>query len=362
MNILFVANSIGYGGAEKMMRFVANYLSEKGYGVVVLNLNTAPNYVNRYVQPFNTNIKVISLDRVNYNKHVFRIKCIISVVKKYRIDVIVAFTMFPNFYSKIASLLTGVPSIMSERGDPYVTFTKNFKDRIIYWVVNASKGAVFQTKEASMFYKKNLRKRGEIIPNPIQSVNIPKGLIYDRQKTVVSVGRFKNVQKRYDIMLKAFEKFSKKHPDYILKLYGSGEDENLMREWVKNLNLSDKVRFMGAIKNPMSYIYNDGMFVITSDYEGIPNALLEAMAVGLPVVTTDCSPGGARLLVKNGDNGLIVQTGDIDAIANALSRFADDMDFAVHCGNKAKNVLQTYSPTIIGDLWVSYIKKIADIG
>ena len=360
MNVLFVTNSIGYGGAEKMMSFVANYLSKKKYTIIILNLNAVPNYVNRYTQKFDNNIKIITLDKANYNKHVFCIRHIISTIRKFHIDVIVAFTMFPNFYAKIASLFTGVPSIMSERGDPYITFTKSLKDRIIYWVITASKGGVFQTKEASLFYTKNLRKRSKVIPNPIEGVEIPSVLIQNRQKTVVSVGRFKNVQKRYDIMLKAFWKFSQCHSDYILKLYGSGEDENLIREWVDKLNLSDKVVFMGVIKNPMNYIYNDGIFIITSDYEGIPNALLEAMAVGLPVVTTDCSPGGARLLVQNGENGQIVPLADVDAIANALARYVEDAGFAAHCGNNARRVLQTYSPSVIGDLWVSYIKKIAN--
>lgn len=362
MNVVFVTSSIGYGGAEKIMSFVTDFLSKNGHFVVILNLNAVPVYVSEHLQSFNEKVKVISLEKSERNKHGFRIRHIISVVRKYKADVMVAFTMFPNFYAEIVALLTGVPAIMSERGNPYVTFTKNLKDRIIYRIINYSKGGVFQTKEASTFYGKRLRKRGVVIPNPISLKNkkIPIISMRDRQKTVVSVGRFQNVQKRYDVMLKAFQRFSQRHPDYTLKLYGSGEDEVLIHNWINELNISGKVELPGAIKNPIEHIYKDGMFVITSDYEGIPNALLEAMAVGLPVVSTDCSPGGARLLIQDGKNGQIVPTGDCEAVATALSLYADDAEFAERCGNNARQVLQTFAPSVIGRQWESYIMKIAN--
>ena len=362
MNVVFVTSSIGYGGAEKIMSFVADFLSKNGHSVVILNLNAVPVYVNEYTQSFNENIKVISLEKCNRNKHRFRIQNIISVVKEYKADIMVAFTMFPNFYAEIVALLTGIPAIMSERGNPYITFSKSLKDRIIYNIINQSKGGVFQTKEASLFYGKRLRKRSIVIPNPISLKNttIPIIAMQDRRKTVVSVGRFQNVQKRYDVMLKAFQRFSQRYPDYTLKLYGSGEDEVLIRNWINELNISDKVELPGAIKNPIEHIYKDGIFVITSDYEGIPNALLEAMAVGLPVVATDCSPGGARLLIQDGENGQIVPTGNYEAVTTALSRYADDMEFAGYCGNNARKVLQTFAPSVIGEQWEAYIMTIAN--
>ena len=362
MNIALITNSIGYGGVEKIVNFVASYLSERENSVTILNLDAVPDYVNKHEQTFDDRVKVVTFKKSAHKKHFSRIRHIISAIRENHIDVMVAFTMFPNFYAKIASLFTGVPSIMSERGDPNATFTRSLKDRVIYWVVNSSKGAVFQTKEASMFYAKSLCKRGVVIPNPIflKGAEVPIVSMQNRRKTVVSVGRFQNVQKRYDIMLEAFQKFSQIHPDYLLKLYGSGEDEALICKWIEELGITNKVKIMGAIKEPMKHIYDEGMFLITSDYEGIPNALLEAMAVGLPVVATDCSPGGARLLIRNGENGQIVPVRDSNAIAKALSRYADDKIFAAQCGNNARQVLQTFSPVVIGELWESYIKKIVN--
>lgn len=363
MIIAFITSSIGYGGAEKIMNFVTNYLVNKGNTVIIININSVPSYVREYEQCFNERIKIITLKTKKKNKHFSRIRQIVDIVREYKVNVMVAFTMFPNFYAKIASWFTGIPSIMSERGDPSVTFSKTLKDAIVYFVINKSDGGVFQTKEASNFYTKGLQNRATIIPNPIFLPDISMlsfKPIKEREKSIVSVGRFQNIQKRYDIMLKAFELFSRNHPDYILKLYGSGDDEKQIMNWINELNLSEKVKLMGVVKTPITKICNDGIFIITSDYEGIPNALLEAMAIGLPVVATDCNPGGAKMLIESGVNGQIVPKGDYNSIADALDRYANDYDFADFCGNNAKDVLCKYSPSIIGEHWNLYIEQVVN--
>lgn len=359
MNILFITNSIGYGGAEKMMNFVTDTLVSNGNSVTILNLNTVSHEISQHKQHLNSAIEIISLESPKKNRHLVFITNICSLVRKKKIDVILAFTMFPDFYAKIASWITGVPSIMSERGDPNRTFGRGLKDKFMRFVINCSPGAVFQTKEASLFYSKKLQRRGKVIPNPIFKTDkdIPLVPAKSRLKTVVSVGRFQNIQKRMDVMLKAFQVFSISHPEYILKMYGSGELE-YVKEMACSLGIDDKVRIMGVVQNPMSKIYNDGIFVITSDYEGIPNALLEAMSVGLPVVSTDCSPGGAKLLIRDNENGLLVPRGDYMSVAKALSRFADDVDLMDKCSSNAVKVLDRFAPHRICEMWTEYISSI----
>ena len=115
---------------------------------------------------------------------------------------------------------------------------------------------------------------------------------------------------------------------------------------------------MGLTTNPMKAIANEGIFIITSDFEGISNSLLEAMAVGLPCVSTDHSPGGARLLIQDHVNGLLAPVGDSAALANALSEFANSIELSMKCGIKATEVIDRFKDEKIIDMWESYIYEI----
>lgn len=360
--ILFITNSLGFGGAEKMLTFVANSLSERGHVCSIFNLDAVGGYINEKKQNINPNVVVYKAEKPpeGIRRHLFRIRNIYRIAKAFDADVLIAFTGFPNFYANIAGKLLHIPSIMSERGDPARTGEGvGIKGKLVLKVINYSAGGVFQTEGAQSFYGKGLQKRGVVIPNPI-FIKEELPIIGQNQpeKTVVSVGRLDNFQKRYDVMLDAFKLFSERHPEYTLKLFGRGSDEDLIRGWVKERGLAEKVCFMGLTTKPMQDICKEGMFLITSDFEGISNALLEAMAVGLPCVSTDHTPGGARLLITDHENGLLAPVGDPVALADAMCKFADDPYLAKKCGENAKNVLIRFAPSRIIDMWETYILEI----
>lgn len=360
--ILFITNSLGFGGAEKMLAFVAGGLCRRGHSVAVVNLNNVPDYVNEHMQTLEEGVRLFSLKQPQgQNKNVYYIREIRKIAKECRADVLIGFTTYPNMYAKIVGALLGVPSVMSERGDPAKTMGSSLKSRLSLAIINASRGGVFQTEGARDFYGKGLQKRGRVIPNPIFIKGEVPFVPYDkREKSVVSVGRLDNDQKRYDVMLDAFAIFSKKHPDYVLKLYGAGTDEAQIRSWVRERGLDERVRFMGLTKQPMQDTCCDGMFLITSDYEGISNALLEAMAVGLPCVSTDHTPGGARLLISNRENGLLAPVGDAQGLADAMCAYAEDPALAAKCGENAKAVTTRFAPDRIIDLWEEYVEDIVE--
>lgn len=362
MRIVFLTHSIGFGGAEKVMSFVANSLAENGHDIIVINFNSIGEYITQVSQEFNESIKLYSFsgNSSGIRRRYEILRFTYDIVKANRPDVLVGFTTFPNFIGKIVGSIFHIPSIMSERGDPNFTINKkNLHSLLELLVVNQSDGAVFQIKGASEFYAKRLQKRGAIIPNPIfTQVEMENEKIVERQKTVVSVGRLDNYQKRYDVMIEAFYLFSKKHPDYILKLYGDGQDKKQIMQWAQDAGIDSKLKFMGLSKTPMKDIYSDGIFLITSDYEGISNSLLEAMAVGLPCVSTDSTPGGARMLIEDGKNGLLCPVRDPIKIADALCTFADNPKLAEQCGRHARNVLSTFAPSKIAALWENYINQV----
>ena len=355
--ILFITNSLNFGGAAKMLAFVASSLAERGHGVYIANLNTT-GYKTEFTQTIHKDITVFD---VAAKGKLGIIKELIGIGKQHKIDVMVGFTGFPGFYARIAGMKLRIPSIMSERGDPSRTTPKTLKARLVLSVINGSRGCVFQTEGAREFYSKGLQKRSAVIPNPIfVQGEVPQVAFEEREKTVVSVGRLDNEQKRYDVMLDAFKIFSEKHPEYTLKLYGRGGDEDQIKAWATERGLDERVKFMGLTKQPMQDTCRDGMFLITSDYEGISNSLLEAMAVGLPCVSTDHTPGGARLLITDHENGLLAPVEDAAALARAMCELADDPELAKRCGDAAKDVLVRFAPERIIDMWESYIEKIAN--
>ena len=354
-NILFITSSLGFGGAAKILIFLAESLAKRGYRVGIVNLHNTQ-AKKSYKRSVSEQIEIFDSQG---NGNVATIGEIKAAAKKIGADVIVGFTAYPNMYAKIVGTLLGIPSIMSERGDPTRTAGKSAKARLAYFLVNRSRGGVFQTEGAKALYGRGLQKRGKVIANPIFiSGELPDVAYEAREKNVVSVGRLDNFQKRYDVMLKAFKLFSEKHPEYTLKLYGSGMDEDKIKGWAVDEGIADKVRFMGLSKTPLQDIASDGMFLITSDFEGISNSLLEAMALGLPCVSTDHTPGGARMLITDHENGLLAPVGDAEALARAMCEFAEDPTLAKRCGEEARNVLCRFAPEKIVDEWEAYINQI----
>lgn len=352
-NILFITSGLGLGGAEKMLCFVAEELYDRGHKIYIANLaNTAD--VSGYERSISEGILV---KRIACRNAKGRISELRRLVKDFSADIVIGFTEIPNGLAKIVSILERIPSIMSERGDPNLEkIGKGLKNWLVLQLVNRSKGGVFQTEGAKAFYSKGLQKRGKIIPNPIFiNGEIPFVEYENREKSVVSVGRLDNFQKRYDVMLDAFKLFSEKHPEYVLKLYGRGNDEAQIKTWAQERGIAEKVKFMGLTTQPMQDTCHDGMFLITSDFEGISNSLLEAMAIGLPCVSTDHTPGGARLLIRDHENGLLAPVADPTALSLAMCEFAENHTLARKCGENAKDVVNRFSPDKIIDEWESYI-------
>lgn len=360
MNILFITSSLGYGGASKMLRFVAESLAKRGYQVHIANIKSTNN-VGGYERTVDKKVTVHNIKSANIVafRRLIQVWEINKLCKRIKADVVIGFTMYPNLMARLVGWSCKTPAIMSERGDPNRTFGNTLVDKVLIAIINKSSGGVFQTPGAMEFYSMKLQERSVVIPNPIffeqNSIEVNYG---KREKTVVSVGRLELYQKRYDIMLKAFKIFLQDHEGYKLKIYGNGPDEDKIRDLAYTLKIENSVNFMGVTSQPMKEIYEEGIFLITSDFEGISNSLLEAMAVGLPCVSTDHTPGGARFLITDHKNGLLTPTGDIGAIAAALSEFADNPQLAEECGQNAKKVIERFAPSKIIDMWESYINTV----
>jgi glycosyltransferase involved in cell wall biosynthesis len=158
-------------------------------------------------------------------------------------------------------------------------------------------------------------------------------------------------------MFSAFAVFSEQHPEYILNVYGDGQNRSKLEQLIKELDLESRIVLHGNRPDAVEQIKDAGMFVMTSRYEGMPNALIEAMACGLPCVCTDCDFGPAEL-IDNGESGLLVPVDDVQAIAAAMAQIADNQALAEKLSNGALEIRRTHSRDAICKQYRDYIESI----
>lgn len=355
--LIFVSPCLSFAGAEKILCWLASEFSSIGYKVKIINLNIVSNNSN-FKRENLDGVEVIELKK-DYKKglnNYYRVKKIVEIAKNNNADAVIAFTRYPCILSVIASKISGIPAIISERGDPY-QYRQGIQNKVDFLILNCAQGCVFQTENAMVAYKYSLARRSKVIPNPVFKVDGERWHDTDNFK-IISIGRLDNNQKRYDIMIEGFNKFTKMHPEYTLEIFGKGPDEEAIIEIAKNSEVNYKIHFHGLTINASKELLNAKIFLITSDFEGIPNALLEAMAIGMPVVSTKCSPGGAEFLIRDHRDGLLVPCGDSTAIADALSEFATNKNLLLSCAENAFDVTRRFEPDKIFMEWKEYVEKV----
>ena len=350
MKLLMIIDNMDLGGAQRMFAFVANGLS-RYYDVYLISYASNKSF-------FHLNDEVHYIAGSDYNgsgllRHIKKIPFLYKKIKKIGPDVILTFMTIPALLSKIASVFSGIPVIFCERGDPYQY--KTFIQKIKLKSVIICNYAVFQTIQARDYYPQRLIKNSTIIPNPVVNPNVERAMYENRNNNIAFVGRFDIHQKRQDLVVDAFKLVVEKHPEMILLFCGDGDDLEIIKKKVETMNISDNVVFKGKVKDVKIELLNCKAYVISSDYEGIPNSLIEAMSLGIPCVSTDCSPGGARMLINNMENGILVPCNNSKALANAIIYIIEHPIEADEMGKNAMKIVDLYSENLIMQKWMSVI-------
>lgn len=354
MKILFVVRSVDIGGAAKQLAMTANALVEKGHEVIVFSYCwNKPNSL------FSNQVRYIpSPDYGKMGEYLKAIPSIRKVVKEEKPSVVISWRANAGCFVRLATLGLNCKVIYSERTDPYMETSALLK--FATWVCGFSDGGVFQTEKARDYYPR-LVSKATVIPNPFDSKDLPEIVpINERRKEIACVCRFFMVQKRQDVMLEAFQMILQKLPDYKLVFYGDGTDWEKVKHMAKEMEISDSVVFKGAVNDVIHYVKNSRLFVLSSDYEGIPNVILEAFAAGTPVVSTDCSPGGARVLIDNEKNGFIVPIRDAKALAEKSIKLIRDNELSMKFIKESRDKLSLFKYDRISDKWNEYITQVTN--
>ncbi len=358
MRKLFVlTHKMSAGGCERVIAQLLHSFCADDMDCTLITECSVPSFY-----PLPKSLRVLSLS----DKPVLRAREIPAaygklrrLVKKEKPDLVLAMPEKVNVWAALFLLGAGVPLVVSERNDPYrhpANRLKRALRKLTYPLVN---GFVFQTTAAANYFGRAIRARGVVLDNPLDVSSIPAPYTGERKKRIVSVGRLE-AQKNFPLLINAFARFYRTHPDYSLVIYGSGALIEELGKLANKRGVSRAVELAGQKADVPQQIADSKMFVLCSDYEGMPNALIEAMASGLCCVATDCPIYGVRSLIQNEENGLLVPVGDEDALANAMTRLADDENLARRLGKNAEQIKARLDARVVCEQWRQYLAKIAD--
>ncbi len=351
-SITFIIGSMIGGGAERVISVISDMYAEDGYKVnLIIFRKTDKQYF------INPKINCIYLSE---NESAIKRKLklpfeLFKAIKKVKSDIYVSFCIQENCYSCLVNLFARKKLIISERNAP-----KNEKLKLSYKIMRklfypVCDGIVFQTEEAKSCYSQHFQKKSAVISNPVKE-GLPLKTDYSTSGKIVAAGRL-CVQKNYPMLFKAMELFIKKYPTYKLYIYGNGPLEKELKALCDEMQLNDCIVFEGFSENIHKEMAEADIYVLSSDYEGMPNALMEAMAIGVPSVSADCPSGGPKELVEDGKNGMLVKTGDFRGLCEKLETLASSRELRENLGNEAKLIAEKYSKEKIFNEWKHFTDK-----
>ena len=322
--VLLSIVSLSGGGAERVVSVWANKLQNEGYDVSLLlyGRNEKEYPIDPAIAVHTVAADYQSFQALSYFKRVERMR---SIVKKIKPDVMISFLPRMQIWMMLATWGIRLRRLETVRVSPWNACGAG---RIEQWLwkkcFSRSDAVIVQTAEQAEFFKPRIQKKSIVIPNPIsqQYQEHPKQMYLESVTRFVAAGRITE-QKNYPIMIEAFQRACDQCEHIRLEIYGTGEESYIseIQKKIDDANLSSKIKLMGRTTDMQSVYHGADAFLMTSDYEGMPNALVEAMVSGLVCISTDCRTG-PKDLIDDEKNGFLVKVGDAENIAEAIRKVA----------------------------------------
>ncbi len=361
MKVGFLINDLNAGGAERATASLANNFVNHDIQTQIITFSKEESFypLNKKVQHSPVGFEEIehslSIKRIlGAVKRMFTLR---KFIKEQKLDLLIGMSFSMTWYTVFATLFTKTKAVGTERNNPYKYKASKFNSilrKLFYFICD---GYIFQTKKAAGFFADELKKSDIVLPNAIfnetvYSLEPPE----KREKIICAVGRL-NKQKRFDLLIDAFSAVNKQIPDYKLIIFGEGELRSELEERINSLNLSDKIFLPGTNPDVLKFLNKVSIFVLSSDYEGMPNVLMEAMALGLPCISTRCDMGPDEL-ITDGENGILTDVGSSEQIAEAIVKIAENPELAAKLSKNAIKLRDTHSIEEISSSWIKFLKNI----
>ena len=365
MRITLTIPSLGCGGAERVMCWLAGSLARRGHEVTLLAVRSVPVFykIDPAVKVSRGRIDTPeeaggAARALNFARRVLWLRREISAAKP---DVIVGFEDVANVLMLCATTGSRTPVVLNEQVNPMQHFVPSVYVKLRKLLYPRAAALVMLTSDqvdwaASIVGKDKVR----IIPSP---ASVPEGggpepdFFEPGRKHIIAVGRL-NPQKGFDMLLEAFSKVSGGRPDWRLVILGEGSLRGEIENGVKRLGLAGRVVLPGVVGNVAAAHRRSEFFVLSSRYEGFPNALAEAMACGLPAVSFDC-PSGPADIVRDGVDGVLVPPGDTAALAAAMARLMDSPRERERMSRNAAGITERFGGERVFAMWEAVINEAA---
>lgn len=351
--IIILTISMGNDGAERVLSELSREWVNQGNKVSIIQTGAGNYGVNYCLSEQIEIINIKAKSKVKPIRYIQEIRKTVKILKERPNATVISFIVASIFICGVASFFVNNRIVVSERNNPKECPAGKLQQKLRDWAFTRANVCVFQTEEAMNLFPQKAREKGVIIPNPING-KLPDPYEGERRKVIVAACRL-HPQKNLPMLLEAFSMFHEAHPDYVLEIYGQGKERNRLEMICKEKGIKDCVRMPGFCNDILNKMRDATMYVSTSDYEGISNSMLEAMGMGVPVVVTDCPVGGARMVIKNNINGLIVPVGDAYSFYMAMKKIVEDGDFSMRISNEAQKIKKIYPITRISQKWIEVL-------
>lgn len=360
-HIAFYIGSLHKGGAERVFVNLAGFFRQEGYRVTMVTQYRYPDRTE-YVLPSGIKRVISDLDAdelsnsrlVNFCR---RLRKLHRVWQSEQPDLVLSCIGKNNFMAIATTMFTRTKPVVSVVGEAREEYPGRLMHKLANLMFPHAAGIVLQTERAKYFFNKRVQRRAVILPNSLNPDFIKPRYEGERDKRIVSVGRL-DANKNHEMMIRAFAALADKYPEYTLTVYGEGELRNYLEDLAGQLDISQRVFLPGIIPDVAKQIERAALFLMTSYSEGVSNALIEALASGLPVISTDVPSGGTEELITDGINGLIIPAGDGQALEKAMDKLLGDSAYADSLGREAARIQQRLAPERVNRLWQQYFEKI----